>query len=326
MWQRVCRYSTSTSAAAAAEKYRRLAELVAQDAPAAAAERKVTPKSTPKRKSKSKSKSGFDVTEINAELAKLTAVPTITKVSLAEHSRNMRFIQEAKIWREWSAHDYERVAQLPEDTPEILVLGRCNVGKSSLINALLTKQTAATTQHTQYAYVKQQAGYTPCLNFYNVGKKVRLVDTPGYGVKGRAWQGALVAEYLQRRRTLVKTYVVLDAQRGATEHDRLVFAMLEQTGTTFEVVLNKADRAGSVAAVVAKAEALVADGHVTMLPGCCAAISTLTPGQKQKTHTGVRELIAGILRHAFCRDGGIEIGGGARVEHFFKKSDTTRRR
>ncbi|GMG56231.1 unnamed protein product [Ambrosiozyma monospora] len=91
--------------------------------------------------------------------------------------------QQAKIQKE----------DLHNNLSEIIMMGRCNVGKSSLINALVSNNKESV---TKYARVRQFAGYTPCLNFYNVGGLFRLVDSPGYGVKGKDWQGELVFDMM----------------------------------------------------------------------------------------------------------------------------------
>lgn len=322
-FSRVCRYSTEGAGTSGlkvpvVEKYKKLADLVAEEAKP---QRKKATKKPTTTTEKPKKRQGVDATQINKELVKLTAIPMVPKISNSEHSLNTRFIHEAKIWREWSAHDFKRVQELPSTTPEVLFLGRCNVGKSSLINALLTKQTKETKESTVFAYVKQQAGYTPCLNFYNIGKKVRIVDSPGYGQKGRSWQGKMVMEYLQRRHGLVNTYVVLDANIGVTDHDIIVFDMLEQTGVTFEVVLNKVDKL-KTQTVAQQQSVLVAQQvaqHVKIPPPSYAAIC----GDKAVSPalSGVSEVLSSVLRHANCCGG----DSGARVEHFYKKTDSARR-
>ncbi|VEU21717.1 DEKNAAC102598 [Brettanomyces naardenensis] len=123
--------------------------------------------------------------------------------------------------------------------PELLLMGRCNVGKSSLINALLTnnRQNVKT-----YAKVRQRAGYTLCLNFYNIGGMFRIVDSPGYGQKGKQWQGELVFQYLQNRRVMRNCYLMLDSKVGLNQYDELIINNLVQLGVPFDVVFNKIDK------------------------------------------------------------------------------------
>ncbi|OUM55521.1 hypothetical protein BVG19_g5068 [[Candida] boidinii] len=124
--------------------------------------------------------------------------------------------------------------------PEIIFLGRCNVGKSSLINSLLTNLKFQ--ENEKYARVKRLAGYTPCLNFYNIGGLFRLVDSPGYGVKGKDWQGELTFQYLNNRRNLRNCYLLLDAKIGLNDYDELIINNLVELGISFDIIFNKIDK------------------------------------------------------------------------------------
>lgn len=198
---------------------------------------KVTPPAggTPKLKT--------DTVSINRELAKLTPLPMAWRASPKMKSSIGKFLSNAKIGHEWSIYSYEQLEQkdlAAEDLPEILLIGRCNVGKSSLINSLLTK--SSETELRKYARVKDRAGYTPCLNFYNIGGTLRLVDSPGYGVKGQAWQGDLICEYLQKRSQLMNTYLILDASVGVNAYDLQAIDMLKGIGSDYDIILNKVDK------------------------------------------------------------------------------------
>lgn len=124
--------------------------------------------------------------------------------------------------------------------PSVMLLGRCNSGKSSLVNALVGADVAR---------VKRYAGLTPCVNIYTVAGKFCVVDTPGYGVKGSAWQGELVMETvstLKEDGSLRKVFIVADATRGAqvSEYDLAVYDMLagvDVYGDELCTVLNKCD-------------------------------------------------------------------------------------
>ncbi|ANZ77947.1 BA75_05026T0 [Komagataella pastoris] len=117
--------------------------------------------------------------------------------------------------------------------PEVIFLGRCNVGKSSLINALMDKPLAR---------VKRFAGLTPCLNMYNIGNVVRLVDSPGYGVKGKPWQGDLTMQYIREREQLRKIYLILNAHLGINEFDEMILSQLVDSKISFDLVFNKVDK------------------------------------------------------------------------------------
>lgn len=182
---------------------------------------------------------------IMKELSKLTPINLKWKATHKEYTSIASFLTLAKIGLEWSIYDYKKLLEIQNtsnyrELPEIIFLGRCNVGKSSLINMLLSKKKQKEVEC--YAKVKQQAGYTPCLNFYNIGGKFRLVDTPGYGVKGREWQGKLVFEYLQKRENLQNTYLILDAEVGLNQYDELIIQNLFDLGIKFDIIFNKIDK------------------------------------------------------------------------------------
>src|SRR5690242_2197484 len=101
-----------------------------------------------------------------------------------------------------------------EDGPEIAFLGRSNVGKSSLINALVGRK--------GLAYTSSKPGCTQSINFYRIGEDRRFVDLPGYGfarvpeeVK-LAWK-KLIESYLVERKTLELSVLVIDGRRGWME-------------------------------------------------------------------------------------------------------------
>ena len=130
--------------------------------------------------------------------------------------------------------------QLPTDgLPEVAFLGRSNVGKSSLINALVGQRRLAFTSSTP--------GRTQSLNFYRVDDRFYFVDLPGYGY-ARApreamdeWAG-FVEQYLQSRRNRGKAFLILDARRGWMDKDLELKMWLEANGWPFIVVASKMDK------------------------------------------------------------------------------------
>lgn len=153
-----------------------------------------------------------------------------------------------------SAYNTKQLEELEilKKLPSVMVLGRCNVGKSSLVNALVGAEVAR---------VKSYAGLTPCLNIYNVGGAFCVVDTPGYGIKGKEWQGALVGEALDLLSKLQSVFVVADASRGAavSPFDLAVYDMLAEKnyiGNKLCTVLNKCDVAEESLGAVASAYAV----------------------------------------------------------------------
>jgi GTP-binding protein len=127
----------------------------------------------------------------------------------------------------------------PADRPEVAFAGRSNVGKSSLLNALVNRKNLARTSSTP--------GRTQALNFFRVDDRFTFVDLPGYGyarvsldVK-KSWRG-MVEAYLRGRPTLRAVVVILDIRRDLEEDDRSLMEWLKQEGKHVIPVLTKADK------------------------------------------------------------------------------------
>lgn len=128
----------------------------------------------------------------------------------------------------------------PADRPEIALAGRSNVGKSSLINALVRRRDLARTSNTP--------GRTQDLNYFKpADTRMYLVDMPGYGFakapkdKVDAWT-ALVKAYLRGRPTLKRTLLLIDARHGIKPVDREIMKLLDGAAVTYQVVLTKIDK------------------------------------------------------------------------------------
>ena len=124
--------------------------------------------------------------------------------------------------------------------PEIAFAGRSNVGKSSLINALVGQRGLARTSNTP--------GRTQELNFFDApGVALTIVDMPGYGfaqapkAKVEEWTG-LVRDYLRGRPTLVRVFLLIDARHGLKPPDRDVMELMDQAAVSYQAVLTKIDK------------------------------------------------------------------------------------
>lgn len=130
--------------------------------------------------------------------------------------------------------------QLPDATmPEIAFVGRSNVGKSSLINALTGRRVLARTSNTP--------GRTQQLNFFNLGSLLYLVDMPGYGYAKvskedrKAWN-TLIKDYLRGRETLRFVCIMVDSRHGLKDSDREMMKMLDESAVLYRIVLTKCDK------------------------------------------------------------------------------------
>lgn len=131
-------------------------------------------------------------------------------------------------------------AQYPDDgLPEIALIGRSNVGKSSLINRFVNRKRLAKTSSTP--------GKTRTINFYRINGSFYLVDLPGFGyarvplsVK-RSWE-RMMEEYMSGRKTLAGVLVILDPRRDAGDMEEFVYSWAGDLGVPVVTVFTKADK------------------------------------------------------------------------------------
>lgn len=125
------------------------------------------------------------------------------------------------------------------DVPEVVMTGRSNVGKSSLINSMVSRRALA--------YVGSRPGKTRFLNFYNLDDDIMLVDAPGYGYAARSKQeiinyGAIVDEYFSTRNNLKGCILILDIRHLPSKQDLVMKQYMEALGLPYFAVLTKADK------------------------------------------------------------------------------------
>ena len=123
--------------------------------------------------------------------------------------------------------------------PEVVMTGRSNVGKSSLINSMVSRRALA--------YVGSRPGKTRFLNFYNLDDDVMIVDAPGYGYAQRSKDeivnyGAIVDEYFSPRENLKGCILVLDIRHLPSKQDIVMKKYMEALGLPYFGVLTKADK------------------------------------------------------------------------------------
>jgi GTP-binding protein len=126
----------------------------------------------------------------------------------------------------------------PEKLPEIAVVGRSNVGKSSVINALVRQDLARTSR---------TPGRTRLVNWFEVDQRFHLVDLPGYGYAAvdkdlrESWRG-LIETYLEKREVLRGVVLLVDIRRGIEDEERDFVPWLAQQEIPVVVALTKADK------------------------------------------------------------------------------------
>ena len=123
--------------------------------------------------------------------------------------------------------------------PEVLLVGRSNVGKSSLINALCNKKALA--------FTSSKPGHTRLLNYYNVDDKLYLVDAPGYGYAKGGFNldklfGEMMEDYFSRVSRLKLVLVLLDSRRELNEDDIEIINYLEEKNHPYKLVFTKVDK------------------------------------------------------------------------------------
>ncbi|SDF38536.1 ribosome biogenesis GTP-binding protein YihA/YsxC [Thalassobaculum litoreum] len=181
------------------------------------------------------------------------------------------------------------IPQLPPETlPEVAFVGRSNVGKSSLVNALTGRKTLARTSNTP--------GRTQEVIFFDLGGRLMLVDLPGYGyakvskAKQAIWTDTLFA-YLRGRPTLQRVSMLIDGRHGLKELDTEAMDMLDRAALSYQVVLTKGDKVkpDEMAAMIEKTSAAL-KRHPAAHPVVLATSS--------ETGAGIPELRAELSRFA----------------------------
>ena len=131
-------------------------------------------------------------------------------------------------------------SKLPENTlPEFAFSGKSNVGKSSLINALMNRKA--------YARTSSSPGKTQTINFYNINDALYYVDLPGYGyakvaLEAKEKWGKMIERYLKNSSMLKMVFLLVDIRHEPSAEDKEMGMFLRQAGIPFTVVATKADK------------------------------------------------------------------------------------
>ena len=131
-------------------------------------------------------------------------------------------------------------SKLPDNVlPEIAFAGKSNVGKSSLINALLNRKALARTS--------QNPGKTQTINFYNINKEFFLVDLPGYGyakvsAEIREKWGKMIEKYLETSKQLRRVFLLIDIRHEPSGNDVMMYDWVVSKGFEPIIICTKADK------------------------------------------------------------------------------------
>lgn len=131
-------------------------------------------------------------------------------------------------------------SKLPDTVlPEIAFAGKSNVGKSSLINALMNRKA--------YARTSAQPGKTQTINFYNINKELYYVDLPGYGYarvsqKEREKWGKMIEKYLHTSRQLRAVFLLIDIRHEPSANDRMMYEWILDSGFHPIIIATKLDK------------------------------------------------------------------------------------
>lgn len=142
----------------------------------------------------------------------------------------------------------KRLNEFPDSNLEVVFIGRSNVGKSSLINALYKNN---------LAYVGKTPGKTRLLNFFNINDQYTVCDVPGYGFANRNYDeliefGDMMEDYFDNRKCLKLCVLILDIRRIPNEDDLDMLEYLRNKKQNILIVLNKIDKLSNNQLVKAK--------------------------------------------------------------------------
>lgn len=131
-------------------------------------------------------------------------------------------------------------SKLPENTlPEVAFAGKSNVGKSSLINALMNRKS--------YARTSQQPGKTQTINFYKINEEIYFVDLPGYGYAKvseavKAKWGKMIEGYLHTSEQLRLVFLLIDIRHEPSGNDKHMYRWIVEQGFNPVIIATKADK------------------------------------------------------------------------------------
>lgn len=156
------------------------------------------------------------------------------------------------------------IEQIPHNLfmPEVAFVGRSNVGKSSLINAVVEKKDCAR--------VSKRPGRTQQINFFTLLDKISIADLPGYGYAAvskktkKSWDN-LILDYLRGRQNLRRIFLLIDSRHGLKATDEKIMNILDDSAVVYQIILTKIDKISNMLDVEQKI-AIKVPSHTAAFP------------------------------------------------------------
>ncbi len=183
--------------------------------------------------------------------------------------------------------------KLPDNRlPELAFAGKSNVGKSSLINALMNRKS--------YARTSAQPGKTQTINYYNINQQLYFVDLPGYGYANvseavRVSWGKMIEDYLHQSRMLRLVFLLVDIRHEPSNNDKIMYRWITDHGYDPVIIATKADKIKR--SQLAKHQSMIRKG-LDVVPGTpVVAFSALSKQGREEIYDLIQQYVLGGEEH-----------------------------
>lgn len=180
-------------------------------------------------------------------------------------------------------------SKFPENIePELVFAGKSNVGKSSLINALMNRKSLARTS--------SQPGKTQTINYYKVNDEIYFVDLPGYGyananIETKAKWGKMIEKYLHTSKQIKCIFLLIDIRHEPGKNDKQMYDWILHNGYQPVIIATKLDKLKR--SQVAKCVKIVREGLGLSKEGVLIPFSSQTKQGKEEIYDFIENLLAG---------------------------------
>lgn len=180
-------------------------------------------------------------------------------------------------------------SKFPENIePELVFAGKSNVGKSSLINALMNRKSLARTS--------SQPGKTQTINYYKVNDEIYFVDLPGYGyananIETKAKWGKMIEKYLHTSKQIKCIFLLIDIRHEPSKNDKQMYDWILHNGYQPVIIATKLDKLKR--SQVAKCVKIVREGLGLPKEGVLIPFSSQTKQGREEIYDFIENLLAG---------------------------------